>query len=168
VTTPVPTEFQRARDLGLAYLAGRARSVHEMRQTLEQKGVAAEIGGQVIAEFTRLGLLDDRKLARDLVEVRLERQPAATARLGDELRQRGLEPAVVAEVLAEFGAVLDSAETAKELLRRQSRRYAGLDEVKARRRMFGFLARRGYDQDTVQAAVDAVWKELRRDDIEGD
>lgn len=168
MAAPEPTEFQRARDAGLAYLAGRARSLHEMRQALEQKGFAAAIRDQAIAEFVRLGLLDDRKLARDLVELRLERQPAAAARVNDELRQRGVDPTVVAEVLAEFGPALDSVETAKELLRRQARRYAGLDEGKARRRMFGFLARRGYDQEIAQAAVDAVWKELQRDDVEGD
>ncbi|MFA6110924.1 MAG: RecX family transcriptional regulator, partial [Candidatus Latescibacterota bacterium] len=77
MAAPEPTEFQRARDAGLAFLAGRARSIHEMRQTLVQKGFAAEIGEQAIAEFVRLGLLDDRKLARDLVELRLERQPVA-------------------------------------------------------------------------------------------
>ncbi len=157
------SETQRARQAALAYLAGRARSVAEMRQTLAHQGYGAEVVEAVIADLARLRLLDDRQLASDFVAARARHQPAASARLADDLRQRGVDGALVTEVLEQWGAALDSVNAAKDLLRRQARRYAELDAVRAQRRMAGLLARRGFDQDTVQTAVQAVWKEWEQD-----
>jgi regulatory protein len=157
------SEAQRARQAALAYLAGRARSVVEVRQMLVQHGHAAEVVEAVIVDLARLRLLDDRQLASDFVAARAQSQPAASARLADELCHRGVDGAIVTEVLEQWASALDSVSAAKDLLRRQARRYAALDAVRAQRRMAGLLARRGFDQDTVQTAVQAVWKEWEQD-----
>ena len=74
---------------------------------------------------------------------------------------------VVDEVLAEYAPVLDSGDRAVELLSKQAWRYRGLAADKAKRRMLGFLARRGCDQEMARAAVEQVWQELA-DEVEGD
>ena len=53
-----------------------------------------------------------------------------------------------------------------ELLGKQAWRYRGLERDKAKRRMLGFLARRGDDADMARKAVDQVWQELA-DEVEG-
>ena len=42
------------------------------------------------------------------------------------------------------------------------------EETKAKRRMLGFLARRGYEQETARKAIEQVWEELQRNDLERD
>ena len=73
---------------------------------------------------------------------------------------------IIDEVLEQFAGDLDSNERAVEMLGKQAWRYRGLDCNKAKRRMLGFLARRGYDADMARKAVDHVWQELT-DEVEG-
>ena len=63
-------------------------------------------------------------------------------------------------MLAEFGDAVGSGSSAVDLLRRVAGRYRGLDEITARRRMLGVLARRGFDPETSRCAVDQILGEL--------
>jgi regulatory protein len=161
-------ESQKARDVALSFLSARARSVHEVREKLQRQRFAAGVIERVIADFRRLKLLDDREFARSWVESRAGRRPAGTAKFVQDLRRKGIDREIIDEVLAEFAEELDSDETAASLLRRQRWRFAGVEEVKAKRRMLGLLARRGYAQETAQKAVETVWEEFRKHDLEGD
>lgn len=157
----IDVQFQQARDAGLKCLSAAPRSVHEVRVILRRKGFSEEVVERTIADLERWRLLDDRRLARDWVESRVRRRPASSDKLAQELQQRGIAPALVEEVLAEFGEELDSVETAKAVLRRQQWRYIGLEETRAKRRMLGLLARRGYESEIAQTAIEAVWEELQ-------
>ena len=88
-------------------------------------------------------------------------------KLAQDLRHKGVAAGVVDEVLAEYATALDSGERAAELLSKQAWRYRGLAPDKAKRRMLGFLARRGCDQEMARAAVEQVWQELANE-VEGD
>jgi len=156
----------QARQVGLGLLSACDRTMREMRERLAEKFPAA-IVDQVVADFARLHLLDDGRLARHWVESRLTRRPAPPARLAEELEARGVDPELVAGVLEGFTESLEPEAAALAFLRRQKRRYAGLQADKARRRMFGMLARRGYEQETALKAVAQVWQEMQ-DDVEGD
>ncbi|MEW6753694.1 MAG: regulatory protein RecX [Candidatus Latescibacterota bacterium] len=150
----------KAREVALAYLASRARSVQEVNRRLRQKGFSEAVTEAVVADLLRLRLLDDRAFARIWVESRMRHRPMGSHRLVQELRGKGVDAASIDEALAEHKAAVDSAEVAAGLLRRQAWRYAGVEEGKARSRMLGFLARRGYDHDTAASAVARVLEEL--------
>ncbi|MEE3258515.1 MAG: regulatory protein RecX [Candidatus Latescibacterota bacterium] len=158
-------ELQKAKDAAYHYLSFRARSVKEVRDKLVQQDCAAEIVAQVLADLERQKLLDDRDFARRWVEARLKRANGSR-KLAQDLRRKGVAAEIVNEVLAENAAELDSGERAVELLGKQAWRYRGLERDKAKRRMLGFLARRGYDADMASKAVDQVWQELA-DEVEG-
>ncbi|MBT4496742.1 MAG: regulatory protein RecX [Gemmatimonadetes bacterium] len=163
-----PNDLQKARDAAFNYLSVRSRSIREMRDKLRDKEFGDELIDQVVADLERLHLLDDRAFARGWIESRMRNRPSGTFRLARELHQKGIDKEIVDELLEEFGDELDSAETAAGLLRRQGWRYTGLEEMKAKRRMLGFLARRGYDADTARKAIETVWEELQQNDVEGD
>ena len=159
-------QLQKAKDAAYRYLSYRARSVAEVQDKLKEKDFAAEIVAEVVADLQRQKLLDDREFARRWVEARLPRAHGAR-RLAQDLRHKGVAAGVVDEVLAEYASVLDSGERAAELLSKQAWRYRGLAPDKAKRRMLGFLARRGCDQEMARAAVEQVWQELANE-VEGD
>jgi regulatory protein len=77
------------------------------------------------------------------------------------LGRKGIDAEVVEQVLAEFVDV-GTEETAFQLLSSQAQRYRGMEEMRAKRRMYGLLARRGFDSDTASRAVDQAWAELVR------
>ena len=161
-------QLQKAKDAAYNYLSYRARSVKEVRDKLVQKEFAEEIIEQVVDDLQRQKLLNDREFARRFVEARLGRANGSR-KLAQELRRKGIETEIIDEVLGEFAATLDSEERAVGLLGKQAWRYRGLERDKAKRRMLGFLARRGYDAQMARSAVDKVWQELQEleDEVEG-
>ena len=158
-------ELQKAKDAAYHYLSFRARSVKEVRDKLEEKDYPDGIVAQVIADLERQRFLDDCEFARRFVEARLARVNGSR-KLAQDLRRKGVGSEIIDEILKEFAGELDSNERAVELLGKQAWRYRGLERDKAKRRMLGFLARRGYDADMARKAVDQVWQELA-DEVEG-
>ncbi len=159
-------ELQKARRLGMDYLAGADRAAQQVRQKLHKAGFSGEVVEQVIAEFAEKRWLDDEGFARRWVESRLEKKPAGARRFAQELRGRGIEPEIVERVLGEFAGQLDAEGAMAGLLRRQQGRWAGLEEERARRRMLDFLRRRGYDEEGAVRAVEQVWKEMQQGENE--
>lgn len=161
-------QLQKAKDAAYNYLSYRAQSVKEVRDKLAQKEFAEETIEQVVDDLQRQKLLNDSEFARRFVEARLGRANGSR-KLAQELRRKGIETEIIDEVLGEFAATLDSEERAIGLLGKQAWRYRGLERDKAKRRMLGFLARRGYDAQMARSAVDKVWQELQEleDEVEG-
>ena len=161
-------QLQKAKDAAYDYLSYRAGSVKEVRDKLAQKEFAEETIEQVVDDLQRQKLLNDSEFARRFVEARLGRANGSR-KLAQELRRKGIETEIIDEVLGEFAATLDSEERAIGLLGKQAWRYRGLERDKAKRRMLGFLARRGYDAQMARSAVDKVWQELQEleDEVEG-
>ncbi|MXX41370.1 MAG: regulatory protein RecX [Gemmatimonadetes bacterium] len=159
-------QLQKAKDAAYRYLSYRTRSVAEVRDKLTEKDFAVEVVAEVIADLQRQQLLNDREFARRWVEARLPRAYGAR-KLAQDLRHKGVDAGVVDEVLAEYAPALDSSERTVALLSKQAWRYRGLAPDKAKRRMLGFLARRGCDQEMARAAVEQVWQELANE-VEGD
>lgn len=159
-------QLQKAKDAAYRYLSYRARSVAEVRDKLKEKDFAAEVVAEVVADLQRQKLLDDREFARRWIEARLPRAYGAR-KLAQDLRHKGVATGVVDEVIAEYAPALDSSERTVALLSKQAWRYRGLAPDKAKRRMLGFLARRGCDAEMARAAVEQVWQELANE-VEGD
>ncbi len=158
-----------ARQAGLDYLSGRDRTVAQVRRHLCKAAFEPEDVEVAIADLTRLKLLDDEQYARQWVEARLrEKRPAGRRKFALDLRRKGVDPGRIDTVMDEYRERLESGEVVADLLRRQQWRYRGLDQVTARRRMLGYLSRRGYDRETADSAVQQVWEEIQDNDVAGD
>ena len=153
-------ERENARRIALDLLEVRDRSVKEIRERLQRRGCTPAAIDTVVGNLEALRLLDDRAFVRRWVETRRSRRPEGAPKITRDLARRGIDPSLIEEVLAEFGDDLGSGAEALSLLRRQRTRYRGLDRETARRRMYGLLARRGFDPDTVQQAVTRAWSEI--------
>lgn len=157
---PHQEEVQKARQAGLVYLSAQDRTVYQMQERLSKKGFSATAIEVVITDLKRLNLLDDYRFARRWVESRLLGKPAGARRFRQDLRHRGVDAAVIDRVLEEFKDTLESEQVAVDLLMRQRWRYVDLEEQKAKRRMFGYLGRRGYEMDMARKVVDQVWQAI--------
>ncbi len=87
--------------------------------------------------------------------------PAAGRCLKLELRRKGLSDETVQSVLAEQA---DEETLAFEAARKYMRRLAGLEWPEFRRKLGGFLARRGFSYTTLAPVVSEVWKEIQTAD----
>ena len=147
-------ELTAAYDRALNLLAFRARSSRELHRRLVQKGVTAERADRVIAKLRDAGLIDDADFARQLTRSKLS-GGVSQRRVQQELFKRGVAREVadeaVAQVVDEEG--LSDADSIERVARKKWRTLAGLDEQTRRRRLFAFLARRGFDSDDVSRVV---------------
>jgi regulatory protein len=129
-------------DRALRLLAARSRSAAEIRRRLRRDGAPAAAH------------------ARAVTRSRVRSRPASSRRIEQELRRQGVAADVAAEAISEVFAdeAIDEAAVAEAVARKRAALLGDLPGPAQRRRLYGYLARRGYSPDIVRAAVEAVLK----------
>ena len=157
VATRVSAEAEGLRvfDRGLAMLASRARSARELRLGLLRKREPEPLVDAAVARLLVTGALNDELFARQFVRSRITRAGFSKRRLQAELARRGVERSAVDAAIAEVREEeqIDPAETLQRLAARKLRTMSKLDEATRRRRLYAFLARRGYDSHEIRDAL---------------
>jgi regulatory protein len=145
----------------LRFLEARPRSVAEVRTRLGRKDYAPEAIDAAIARLAELELLDDAAFARYWVENRQAYRPRGAGALRDELRRKGINADVAAEVLNDDALTGDESASAWGLARAALHKYADSANRNAfTRRMGSYLQRRGYTFETIRPIVDQLWAEI--------
>jgi regulatory protein len=144
-------------DTALRFLAQRPRTEYEVRERLRRAGVEEAAIDAAVGQLRQRHLLDDPAFAQQWVEQRQTTRPRGARLVRSELRRHGVD-AATAEAAA---AVLDdSAEAdAYRAAARRARQLGELDERTFRARLAQFLARRGFDWDTIASVVERLWSE---------
>lgn len=145
----------QAREAALRLLAVRPRSAAELARRLRLKGYAPEIGEEVIGRLRELGMIDDAAFAGTLVRDHVRLRPQGARRLANELRSKGVDDETARAAIRETMAGEQTDE--RELARRAAEKWrprAGEDPARARRRLHGFLARRGFDGEVIREVLD--------------
>lgn len=170
---------EAAREAALRLLAHRPRSEAELRRRLGRKGFADGAIDACIEALRDRGLVDDAAFADSWVRDRVRLRPRGPSRLVGELLRKGVSRQIADDAVERVFAEeeVTEAELAREAalawLRKQGprarRRLASgeYDErERARRRLYGYLARRGFRGAAVGEAMDAATEaaEGHRDD----
>jgi regulatory protein len=145
------TAYQRA----LKLLSYRDRSEAEIQQHLQQKGIPEEVVASVIARLRRSDLVNDKRFAQLWVENRAEFRPRSKRALAYELKEKGIDRTAIEEMLENF----DNDAAAYDAAHRYVRKLRPLAWPEFRQKLYGFLARRGFDYDAAKAAIERVWAE---------
>jgi regulatory protein len=148
-----------AYDYALNLLAARGYSVRNLRRKLDQKGFSPDEAGETIARLQERGYLDDEKFAQEFARQRLVTGGASSRRVEQDLVKRGISPAVAkivtASIVQEEG--VEFGESIVRLARKKAASLGGLDDLTRRRRVFGFLARKGYDLEDINSALSHIF-----------
>jgi regulatory protein len=150
---------QKAYDRAVRFLAFRPRSEAEVRRHLAQAGVDEARAEAVVGRLKQQGYLDDAEFARFWVENRQQFRPKGERALRQELRQKGVDEAIIQSAVAD----LDAEESAYAAARARALRLAALpdrDPLAFRRKLIEFLARRGFDYEVSQEVVERLAREL--------
>lgn len=138
-------------DRALNMLAARARSTAELRRLLVRKGEPADQVDVAIERLRQAGFLDDASFARQFTRSKALGAGLSRRRLQQELARRGVARNVadeaVEEVFVEEGVDEDAA--IERVAAKKLKTLGRLDPLVQRRRLYAFLARRGYDSDDI-------------------
>jgi regulatory protein len=151
-------ERQRALDQALRFLGYRPRSVQEVRARLRRYEHPPEVIEAVVRQLLELGYLDDAAFALALARDYLgAARPRGERVILAQLREKGVDEATARAALerALEEAEEDPAERVLRAAERWCRRLRpGEDQERARRRLWGYLSRAGFEQSLIRAAIE--------------
>lgn len=157
-----------AHEAALRLLSYRARSRSELESRLLQRDFGTDAVERCLAALENSGLVNDAAFAESFVRDRIRLRPRGRRGLQHELRRRGVDALTAEAAIDEVFELeeVDELQLATDLAHRWKRRTsprairraeAGDREARAkvRRRLRGFLARRGFAAEVVHAVVTA-------------
>ena len=144
-----------AKEKALRLLTVRARSRDGLRRRLMQAGYEEAEVDQALDDLERVGLLDDRKFAEDMVSHRLRIGGYGSRAALGALRKEGI-PREIAEQAVASTRWDDEEARAEEVAWTRAARLSSLPHEVAYRRLLGFLQRRGFDPDVARTVTNRV------------
>ncbi|HEV7703615.1 MAG TPA: regulatory protein RecX [Gemmatimonadaceae bacterium] len=145
-------------DRALAMLAARPRAARDLERLLVRKGEPPEHVATAVQRLIALGILDDAQFARQFIRAKISGAGLSRRRLQSELWRRGVAREVIDVALAEVmveDEVDESAQIAA-VAAKKLRTLRTADPATTRRRLYSFLARRGYESSAIRRVMDAL------------
>jgi len=151
LTRPVPTAYNYALNL----LGARPYATSALRRKLIQKQYSAADADDVIRRLVDNGLLNDAKYAEQYARSKILTTGASKRRLQQELYRKGIKGELATTAIANVieQEEIDPAAVVERVAKKKLAQLGNLDPLFVRRRLFAFLARRGYDLDEIKAVV---------------
>lgn len=151
------TQALHTYDRAVTLLTAHARASKELERLLVKKGEPAALAKAAVARLTEQGFLDDASFARQFARTKLT-SGLSRRRMQAELARRGVArdvaDAAIDEVVVDDD--VNEAEACDRVATRKMRSLRDLPSEVQRRRLYAFLARRGYELDDVRAVVDRL------------
>ena len=149
-------DLAATREAALRLLERTRRTRSDLARRLREKGFAPERIQEVLDRLQGVGLVDDAEYARAFLAERWGRRAAGWRRLEMDLRRRGVAAEDIArgrERFEEERGPADELSLARRVLAQAARRTLSLEPRQRRQRLYALLARRGFDSETIEAAL---------------
>ena len=146
---------QRCLNAAFQFLTVRPRSQNETAQRLTRRGFGEAEIERTLTKLKDLHLLDDSAFAEYWKENRTSFRPRSQRMLKLELRRKGIDAEVTNAVVSEVDETANAYQAA--LTKARSLRAADYQEF--RKKLGGFLQRRGFGYGVIKSTVKQVWLE---------
>lgn len=139
------------------YLGIRNRSEKEIRDYLTKKKAEPEIVEHIVELLKKQKFLNDEEFARGWVRQRAQFRPKGKSALKFELIQKGISTDIIEKVLVEEQEdIPDQLTQAMRLIEKRVAKLKGAPRQEIYNKVGAFLARRGFDWDTIKRSIDEV------------
>jgi len=152
-------ERRSAYEAAINLLSYRPRSEKEMRQRLRRRGVAPDVIDETVARLHASHYLDDAAFAQFWRESRENLSPRSARLIRSELLSKGVDAGTATATVEG----LDDEEAAYRAASKRLKSLRGDDYDLFRRRLGGFLTRRGFSYDVVRRTLERCWREVEGD-----
>jgi len=147
---------EACREAALKLLERSRRTRSDLTRRLRDKGYVEPVIEQVLERLAGVGLVDDGEYARAYLRGRWGRRAAGWRRLEQDLRTRGVgadDIAAARRALEADVGPADEVAAARRVLEQARRRLERRDPRERRRLQWALLMRRGFDPETITAAL---------------
>jgi regulatory protein len=136
----------------LRALTRRDMSEREVRTWLAVREVPENDAEEWVERMHRLGYVDDARMATHLVDKLVDRGGKGRGVIVQKLTERGIDRATASDAVSHLDDDSQQQQATDLAVARASRMGTLTDEA-ARRRLHGFLARRGFSSTVIREAV---------------
>ena len=130
-------------------------SASSIRERLIAAGYDADGSRTLVEQLLADGSIDDARCAESLIHRWTQSGPIAPPELQRRLEAKGI-PDTIAKQAVDTACGDDVMTLAMQTAERKMKSLGGLEPKVAARRLFGHLARRGYDEDTARSVLDQL------------
>lgn len=141
-----------ARAYAFLLLKYRQRSENEISQRLKKKKFSEEAIKETLAFLREKKFIDDNVFARVWIRERLAKF-IGPRRLIWELKLKGIEKQIIENNLSQIEEFYSESDTVRELAVNKFSRLKNIDPQVAKRRIYGYLLRRGFSPDAVSETL---------------
>ena len=145
----------KAKNAALRLLSYRSRSEGEIRRRLNVR-FTGEVIDRTLSDLRRQGLLDDAAFAREWREQREKFLPRGSGVIRQELQRLGVNREIIRDALSGF----DAAANAYRAGSKYAVKLPAGDNEAFRRKLSGFLHRKGFEGDVLGQTVERLRREL--------
>ncbi|MFL5482664.1 MAG: regulatory protein RecX [Gemmatimonadaceae bacterium] len=147
-----------AYNYALNLLGARPYSTRALYRKLIQKEYLAADADDAIRRLVANGLLDDAKFAEQYARSKMLATGASKRRLTQDLYRKGIKGEIAATAIDKVVAdeEIDTAAVVEGVARKRLAQLGDLEPLVLRRRLFAFLARRGYDLDEIRRVIGSL------------
>jgi regulatory protein len=146
-------EGQRIREAAFRLLAVRARSTRELRQRLRRKGFSPGLIDEVIAYLQANGYQSDEEFARLYAREKWTASGWGPVRVRQALAEKGIDTGLRERVIDEVYGSQNLADAILAMARKKWEGMKDLPTTTRKRRLAGFLQRRGYSWEIINEIV---------------
>lgn len=144
----VQREYERV----IRLIHRRPRSEQEIRTHLRRRAVPDTTVDRVIERLVEAALIDDRAFAAMWIENRMDFRPRSRYALRIELQRKGIDREIIEGALEG----VDEQAAAEKAARIAARRWKQSPPDEFRRKVIGYLQRRGFSYPVCDQAVDGL------------
>jgi regulatory protein len=148
--------LKRAKNTAYRYLTIRPRSRKELEDKLNDREFPADVISSVLDHVSRLGYLDDRAFAAQWAASRVRSRGFGSRRIGQELRNKGIGRDTIKETLGVLFEDAPEADIARREADKKLRTLSRFEPEVRRRRLAGFLERKGFSSEIIRTILRSV------------
>ena len=144
-----------AYDYALNLLSARPYATRALHRELIQKQYSAADADDAIRRLVDNGLLNDAKYAEQYARSKMLSTGTSKRRVQQDLFRKGIKGDVATNAIANVleSEEIDPAVVIERVAQKKLAQLGALEPLVLRRRLFAFLARRGYDVDEIKRVV---------------
>lgn len=155
---------ERGRALLLRMLERGNKTSAQLKEALLKAEIPEEIAKSLISRFSEVQLIDDSSYASDVAFAARRVKGLGKAMVSRKLQEKGLSHELIEEVVQGISDE-DELKSATELAKKRWGQLSNYDQETRKRRLVGFLQRRGFKSEIVFAAIREAESEAVKSEV---
>lgn len=149
---------KKAKNYCLLLLKYRPRSEQELCERLRRKKFEEAVIQETVSFLKAKGFINDSLFAKSWIESRL-RKPLGFRRIAQELRLKGIDESLIESLINKAGSDYSEFDVVRKVCQNRFPRLIGgrnlptYEVGRLKRRLYGYLLRRGFSPEVVAEAI---------------